>query len=155
VHRRSDSRLCMTGYLGILAASVAGAIIDLTARTGKKPVDFPVDGFANRPGAMHRCYWCRYARWLRQPADGCSRNHEWFRSTRWVRRRPLAQQERRSSDLRADRSRSANAYGQRKTGKCTKRTNRAWFKTGSGTVVQSTLRAAPATVPDPVFEPGL
>jgi hypothetical protein len=27
----------------------------------------------------------------------------------------------------------------------------AWFKTGSGTVVQSTLRAVPATVPDPVL----
>jgi len=26
---------------------------------------------------------------------------------------------------------------------------RAWFKKGSGTVVRSTLRAVPATVPDP------
>ena len=31
---------------------------------------------------------------------------------------------------------------------------RAWFKTGSGTVVQSTLRAVPATVPDPVLKHG-
>jgi hypothetical protein len=30
-------------------------------------------------------------------------------------------------------------------------TLRAWFKTGSGTVVLSTLRAVPATVPDPVL----
>ena len=27
----------------------------------------------------------------------------------------------------------------------------AWFKKGSGTVVRSTLRAVPATVPDPFF----
>jgi hypothetical protein len=27
--------------------------------------------------------------------------------------------------------------------------NAAWFKKGSGTVVRSTLRAVPATVPDP------
>jgi hypothetical protein len=28
---------------------------------------------------------------------------------------------------------------------------RAWFKTGSGTFVRSTLRAVPAKVPDPVL----
>jgi predicted N-acetyltransferase YhbS len=28
-----------------------------------------------------------------------------------------------------------------------------WFKKGSGTVVRSSLRAVPATVPDPLFEP--
>jgi len=31
----------------------------------------------------------------------------------------------------------------------------AWFKKRSGTVVRSTLRAVPATVPDPFFEPQL
>jgi hypothetical protein len=29
----------------------------------------------------------------------------------------------------------------------------AWFKKGSGTVVPSTLRAVPATVPDPFLNP--
>jgi hypothetical protein len=81
----------MTGFLRILAASVASAIIDLTARTGKKSVDFPVDEFANRARAIHIYRWHCDARWLRQPADGCSTNHEWFGSTRWVRRRSRAQ----------------------------------------------------------------